>query len=263
MLSKLFGIGLVSTPDDFGTSGESPSHPELLDWLAGEFVRGGWSLKKLHRTIMLSSAYQMDSRWHSMSAEEADPANRLLWRANRRRLEAEALWDTIHVVSGTLNPKMGGRPVVPRLDADDGPPPVWVVSADPSERTRRGIYVLQRRNFRFPMFDIFDLPVNAVSAPARDVSTVAPQALWLLNNATVRTQAAAFASRIIKLAGEKAGLTVLIENAWRIALVRPPSEHEKTEAAALLHTLSPEKPHEALPQLCLALFNLQEFAYAD
>jgi mono/diheme cytochrome c family protein len=192
-----FGRGLVASLNDFGQMGERPSHPELLDWLAGEFVRGGWSIKKLHRVMMLSSAYQMDSRTQNDRAAQADPQNRLLWKANRRRLEAEALWDAMHAVAGTLNLKMGGRPVVPPLAADEGAPGNWTVSADPAEHTRRGLYILQRRNFRFPMFDVFDLPVNAVTAPARDVTTVAPQALWLLNNRTAQRQSEALAARLI------------------------------------------------------------------
>jgi hypothetical protein len=192
-----FGRGIVSSLNDFGQMGERPTHPELLDWLASEFVRHGWSIKQLHRTIMSSATYRMDSRNHDERNIEIDPSNRLLWRMNRRRLEAETLWDAIHSVAGTLNLKMGGRPVIPPLSGDEGPPANWVVSSDPTEHTRRGIYILQRRNFRFPMFDVFDLPVNAVSAPSRDVTTVAPQALWLMNNPTVVRQATAFASRLM------------------------------------------------------------------
>lgn len=258
-----FGCGIVSTLNDFGQMGGRPSHPELLDWLAGEFVRGGWSLKKLHRTIMLSSVYQMDSRWRNPGAEQADPTNRLLWKANRRRLEAEALWDALHSVAGTLNPKMGGRPVVPPLGDDEGAPENWVVSADPSEHTRRGIYVLQRRNFRFPMFDVFDLPVNAVSAPARDVSTVAPQALWLLNNAVVQRQAEALATRLSSVLKPDAEAAAFVDVAWRTVLQRTPTADEKAEAIDLLGKLNHGDLHTAHTHLCLALFNLQEFAYAD
>lgn len=258
-----FGSGIVSTLNDFGQMGGRPSHPELLDWLAGEFVRGGWSVKKLHRTIMLSSVYQMESRWRNSGAEQVDPTNRLLWKANRRRLEAEALWDALHSVAGTLNTKMGGRPVVPPLGDDEGAPANWIVSADPTEHTRRGIYVLQRRNFRFPMFDVFDLPVNAVSAPARDVSTVAPQVLWLLNNATVQRQAEALATRLGNALKPDADAAAFVDVAWRTVLQRPPTADEKTEAIALLGKLDQGNPRAARTQLCLALFNLQEFAYAD
>lgn len=191
-----FGRGIVSSLNDFGQMGERPTHPELLDWLALHFMKQGWSIKEMHRTMMLSSTYQMDSREFANENTVIDPQNRFFWKMDRRRLEAEAIWDSIHAVAGTLNRKMGGRPVVPPLAPEEGAPGYWTVSADPTEHTRRGLYILQRRNYRFPMFDVFDLPVNAVSAPARDVTTVAPQALWMLNNPTAIRQAKAFASRL-------------------------------------------------------------------
>ena len=191
-----FGRGIVGSLNDFGQMGERPTHPELLDWLAYTFMKQGWSIKEMHRTLMLSSTYQMDSRQISKENAANDPQNRFVWKMNRRRLEAEAIWDSIHAVAGTLNLKMGGRPIVPPLGPEEGAPGYWVVSADPAEHARRGLYILQRRNYRFPMFDVFDLPVNAVSAPARDVTTVAPQALWMLNNSTAVGQSKAFASRL-------------------------------------------------------------------
>ncbi len=193
-----FGRGIVGSLNDFGQMGERPTHPELLDWLAHTFMQRGWSLREIHRLILRSSTWQMDSREQDAAAEAADPQNRSLRRMNRRRLEAEALWDSLHSVAGTLNLKSGGRPVVPPLGSEEGPPGSWIVTADPAEHTRRGLYVLQRRNFRFPMFDVFDLPVNAVTAPARDVTTVAPQALWLLNNPVALRQARAFAERLTR-----------------------------------------------------------------
>ena len=191
-----FGRGIVSSLNDFGQMGERPTHPELLDWLASEFVRLGWSVKQMHRTIMQSSAYRMDSRWQNEQNSQIDPTNHSLWKMNRRRLEAEVLWDSIHSVAGTLNLKMGGRPSIPPLASDESPPANWTVSVDPAEQTRRGLYILQRRNFRFPMFDVFDLPVNSVSAPSREVTSVAPQALWMMNNSTVIKQATALAARV-------------------------------------------------------------------
>ena len=191
-----FGRGLVGSLNDFGQMGDRPTHPELLDWLAAQFMKNGWSIKQMHRTMMLSSTYQMDSVVTSEENAAIDPQNRHLWKMNRRRLEAEVLWDSIHSVAGTLNLKMGGRPVVPPLEPEAGAPGYWIVSADPAEHTRRGLYILQRRNYRFPMFDVFDLPVSAVSAPARDVTTVAPQALWMMNNPTAVRQSQAFAARL-------------------------------------------------------------------
>ncbi len=286
-----FGRGLVATPNDFGAMGRPPTHPELLDWLASEFVAQGWSIKKMHRLIMLSSTYQMSSRSSTSADLRRDPDNRYLWRMNRRRLEAEALWDCVHAAGGTLNLQMGGRPVVPPL-ADDEIAALrekwhWPVAADPRQHTRRGMYILVRRNFRFPMFEVFDGPVTSVSCPARDVTTVAPQALWSLNNRSVFRQAQAFAGRVLKEAGDNP--EHFLDRAWLIALARPPSAQEKREGLTLLDTLArragksgsgrpthvpldhPPKELMALPperaaalvQFCLALYNVNEFAFVD
>ena len=200
-----FGKGIVSTPNDFGRQGQMPSHPELLDWLATEFVERGWSIKELHRLIMLSNTYQQASTFSGENNLKADPENRYLWRMNRLRLEGEELWDSIHSVSGTLNLKMGGHPVAPALADDElsalGDPSKWPVAADPAEKNRRGIYILNRRNFSYPMLQAFDSPDTAVSCPERDVTTVAPQALWLMNNNVAFDQAQEFAGRLVKESG--------------------------------------------------------------
>jgi hypothetical protein len=268
-----FGQGLVSTPNDFGTMGTPPSHPQLLDWLASEFVEQGWSIKQMHRLIMLSGTYQLSSRFATDSHLSCDPENRLLWRMHRRRLEAEALWDAVHAVAGTLNLKAGGRPVVPPL-ADDELAALrekwhWPVSADPADHTRRGIYILVRRNFPFPMFEVFDAPVMSVSCPQRDVTTVALQALWSLNNRSVAEQARKFSAQVIATAGDDP--QAWIDRAWRMAVARPPTAEEAHEALTLLEDLAREAPgentadarREALAQLCLAIFNLNEFAFVD
>ncbi|HEV3138514.1 MAG TPA: PSD1 and planctomycete cytochrome C domain-containing protein, partial [Pirellulales bacterium] len=137
-----FGNGIVATPNDFGKMGLSPSHPELLDWLARRFVEHGWSVKQMHRLIMLSDTYQRASTYRDPNNSATDADNRYLWRMNRRRLEAEALWDFVHAAAGTLNLKIGGRPIVPQLADDEmsalREPWQWTVSADPTEHTRRG-----------------------------------------------------------------------------------------------------------------------------
>jgi hypothetical protein len=277
-----FGRGLVATPNDFGRMGEPPTHPDLLDWLAAEFVRHGWRVKELHRLLMLSATYRMASAYPNADNVKSDPDNRYLWRMNRRRLEAETLFDALHASAGTLNLKMGGRPVMPPLADDElsalRERPNWVVSADPREHTRRGLYVLVRRNFKFPMFEVFDAPVNSVSTARRDVTTVAPQALWLLNNHRAFRQAQAFAARLVREAGDDPGAWV--DRAWRIALSRPPTEEEKQDALELLEKLSdgrspslenapaelaklPPARAAALAKLCLAVFNLSEFVFVD
>ena len=263
-----FGRGLVATPNDFGAMGQPPTHPQLLDWLATEFVARGWSVKEMHRLIMTSATYQMSSQHTPKKALTVDPENNYLWRMNRRRLEAEALWDAVHATAGTINLKMGGRPVVPPLAEDEiaslRDSFRWPVSADPAEHTRRGMYILVLRNFPFPMFAVYDAPVSSVSCPTRDVTTVAPQALWSLNNRSVYTQAKAFADRVRKEAGKKP--IDWVDRVWMIALARHPTETETREAVALMETLSrPESdtPVDALAQLCLGVYNLNEFAFVD
>jgi hypothetical protein len=277
-----FGRGLVATPNDFGQMGQPPTHPELLDWLAAQFVRRSWRVKEMHRLIMLSATYRMASASPSTDNATIDPDNRYLWRMNRRRLEAEALWDALHAVAGTLNPKRGGRPVLPPLADDElsalRERPNWVVSADPKEHSRRGLYILVRRNFKFPMFEVFDSPVNSVSTARREVTTVAPQALWLLNNRRAFRQAQEFAARLVRESGDNPAAWV--DRAWCVALGRPPSAEEKNDALELLEKLATDKspplenpPAElgklpptraaALAKLCLAVVNLNEFLFVD
>ncbi len=253
-----FGRGIVSTPNDFGRQGQPPVFPELLDWLASEFAARGWSMKAMHRLIMTSDTYQRESRFANEANRRADPDNLFLWRMNRRRLEGEALWDAMHSASGTLNPKAAGPPVAPPLAQDEisgmGAAWQWPVSADPAEHNRRGVYLLVRRNFPYPMFEAFDAPVNAVSCPQRDVSSVAPQALWFLNNRVAFDQARHFAERIRRAAPDRPEDQV--ESAWKLALGRAPSVQEKEEGVRLVSRLSLEK-------FCLALFNLSEFSFVD
>ena len=278
-----FGRGIVSTPNDFGSQGQPPSHPQLLDWLATEFIHQGWSLKSMHRLILQSSTYRMTSRFHRDENALADPDNAYLWRANRKRLEAETLWDSIHSVAGNLNPKMYGRPVVPPLSENELAgfrlKWAWTVPADPAEHTRRGIYILSRRNFTFPMFQKFDTPDPAVSCPERSVTTVAPQSLWLMNNQAVFRQALIFAGRLIREGGDDPQKWV--HRAWEAALGREPSDDEVSESLKAIASadgkgwkeLPKGSPNElerigrsqaqGLTELCLAVFNLNEFLFVD
>ena len=261
-----FGEGLVRTPNDFGKMGAPPTHPELLDWLAGQFVRRGWRVKDMHRLILNSAAWRMSSLPDGPSAVAADPDNKLLTRMNRRRLESEALWDFLHAASGTLNLKAGGRPVMPALEADElatiRDQFHWVVTADPAEHSRRGLYVMSRRNFRMPIFEVFDSPSNAVSTGRRDATTVAPQALWTLNNRRAFRLAEAMALRLTREAGEDPAAQ--IDRGWQIAVGRRPTDAERGESRALLDSLAlgSSRPN-ALATFCLALFNLSEFLYVE
>ncbi|MDE2755434.1 MAG: DUF1549 and DUF1553 domain-containing protein, partial [Acidobacteriota bacterium] len=277
-----FGQGLVRTSNDFGRQGDRPSHPELMDWLATEFVDRGWSVKSMHRLIMLSDAYRRDSRFASATHRQRDPDNRLLWRMNRRRLEGEAVWDSLHAVAGNLNPTMGGRPAIPPLSKVEMSSlrikPWWAVSEDPAAGRRRGVYILARRNFTFPMFDKFDVPNSSVSCAGREVTTVAPQALWSLNNGASFRQARVLADRLVREAG--ANPDDQVDLAWRLVLARPPSAEERQEAITLLSRLASSngsqasqasgedteaatRHRDALTQLCLTMFNLSEFFYID
>jgi hypothetical protein len=278
-----FGRGLVSTASDFGNMGQPPSHPELLDWIASEFVERGWSIKELHRLIMTSETYQQASDVAPEPNSTLDPDNRLLWRFNRRRLEGEAIWDSLHAASGTLNLQLGGPPVIPPLSGEElsalRDRNRWVVTPDPRQHSRRGLYIVNYRNFRFPLFEVFDAPGSSVSSPGRDVSTVAPQSLWLLNNQTAWQQAEHLAARCVREAGDKPH--AVITRLWRLALGRPPSDSELNEAAALYEQLAlsesgassetaaaelkslPQPRAMALVNLCLAMFNHNEFLFID
>ena len=261
-----FGEGLVRTPNDFGKMGAAPTHPGLLDWLASQFTQRRWSIKEMHRLILNSATWQMSSRPADARSVEADPDNKWLTRMNRRRLESEALWDAVHSAAGSLNLKMGGRPVMPSLEPDElaalRDRYHWVVTADPTEHARRGLYLMSRRNFRMPIFEVFDSPPNAVSTGRRDSTTVAPQALWTLNNRRVFRQAELLAARLAREAGEDPAAQ--IDRVWQIAVGRRPTETERTESRALLDSLTVESTRPAaLPTFCLAMFNLNEFLFVE
>jgi len=254
-----FGRGIVATPGDFGRQGDRPSHPELLDWLAAEFTADGWSVKSLHRKIMLSDAYQRSSGPHPANAE-IDSVNAYLWRMNRRRLEAESLRDSVLSVAGTLNPKMGGRPVVPPLNQDEmagmWDPSQWPATLDPEEQNRRSVYIYVKRSFPYPMFTTFDAPDTSLSCSRRDVTTVAPQALAMINSSFMVEQARAFADRVQAEAGDDSEAQA--DAVWRLALTREPTDEERTRALELLGS-----GDDALTQLCLLALNLNEFLYVD
>ena len=185
-----FGRGLVSTPDEFGALGEEPIHPELLDWLADEFMASGWSLKQLHRTIMSSTAYRQSSKFDSARAA-ADPDNQLYWRKPLARVDAEVVRDSVLATSGALDPQLFGPPIAVKADAEGQ----VVEAADP---TRRSIYVQVRRSQPLSMLTAFDAPVMEVNCAKRPSSTVAPQSLLMMNSSFVLKQAEKMADRILK-----------------------------------------------------------------
>jgi mono/diheme cytochrome c family protein len=235
-----FGRGLCATPSDFGLQGDRPSHPELLDWLAQEFMADGWSLKRLHRRIMTSTAYRQSLRTVD-SAAVSDPENRLLRGLTVRRLEAEVIRDSILAVSGKLNTKQFGPPVSVMRDPD-GEIVVGIESMNAGipgprvalngEEFRRSVYVQVRRSKPLSMLQTFDAPTMEPNCTARTASTVAPQSLMLMNNGFVVEQSRFFAERISREVGSDA--SARIDRAWQLALGRLPSYAEKTEAAEFL-----------------------------
>ena len=250
-----FGRGIVGSPNNFGRQGEAPTHPELLDWLASEFVEQGWSVKAMHRLIMLSATYRLSSAAELRNARK-DPQNLYLWRMNRRRLDAESLRDAVLAVAGTLNLKMGGRPVRPPLSAEERlgmwDKDDWPESLDSAEHRRRSVYIFAKRQFPYPMFKTFDAPDPATSCGRRAVTTVAPQALTLLNSSFMLDAARALAARleITETPEQK------VERAWELALSRRPAPEEREEAIEMLALAGPE-------EFGLMLFNLNEFVYID
>ncbi|MEO8425692.1 MAG: DUF1549 and DUF1553 domain-containing protein, partial [Verrucomicrobiota bacterium] len=231
-----FGKGIVKTTTDFGRAGVPPTHPKLLDWLAADFVDGGWSIKRMHRLILLSSAYRMSSRIQNDEAVTLDPGNDLLWRQNLRRLEAESIRDTILAISGQLNLTMGGRGFFPHLGGEvlageSRPGLDWEPSSEP-ERSRRSLYTFIRRTMLAPVLENFDYSNTATPLGERPVTTVSPQALMLLNDEFMQRQAASFASRLEKEAAQDANKQVC--RAYQLALGRDPTTKESLIALSLL-----------------------------
>jgi len=265
-----FGVGLVATADNFGKTGSPPTHPELLDWLATEFMTptspaGNWSIKYIQKMIVLSNTYQQSSAYSPnahANAKKLDPDNRLLWRQRLRRLEGEAMRDAILAVSGTLNPAMYGPPIG-MVRAAEGE----VRTPAGPEGDRRSIYLQVRRSQPLTFLQLFDQPVIETNCTHREVSTVASQALTLLNSEFMIRQADAFAERVLKT-NEKDPAS----HAIRMAFGRPASERESTLFAKFLDQQTqhhaktqpmPESRRRAVADMCHMLLSANEFAYVD
>ncbi|MBN8247628.1 MAG: DUF1553 domain-containing protein [Verrucomicrobia bacterium] len=232
-----FGRGIVRTTTDFGRVGSLPTHPELLDWLAREFIRSGWSVKALHRLILHSAAWNQSATTPSPRAEAEDPANDLWWRQSLRRLDAEALRDSLLAISGDLNLQAGGRGIFPVLSGEvlaggSRPGTDWEVSP-PDQLARRSVYTYIRRTSLVPLLETFDYSNAASPLGERPVTTVAPQALLLLNDAFVQDQAAALAARVSReLPGKP--LPQRAARAWALATGRLPAAAEVQALNAFL-----------------------------
>ena len=252
-----FGAGIVRSANDFGRQGETPSHPELLDWLAVEFRDRGWSVKQMHRLIMTSRTYR-NSSVASERGLRVDPSNRYFGRMSRRRLDADAIRDAVLAVAGNLNLKMGGAGVIVPLTKEEilaaRMPHLWPAHPDPADHARRSVYLEVKRSMAVPMLQIFDAPDTARSCARRETSTVAPQALAMMNSAFLLEQARTFAGRLSREADSSP--EGLVNWAWKIALGRTPAEAERQTAVAFLR-------RNSLPDLCLMVFNMNEFIYVD
>jgi hypothetical protein len=261
-----FGQGIVRTPNDFGAQGEPPTHPELLDWLARDFVEHGWDLRRLHRLIVLSRTYRQGSVAAGPGLR-LDPGNRLLWHFPRRRLEGEAIRDALLACAGTLNPAPFGPAVVPPLGRDEltglfDARGKWPVTKDARQHTRRSVYLLVRRTFIYPLFAAFDPPELMSSCPRRLETVVPTQALALFNSPLAREQAGAFARRLLRECGPRT--EALVSRAWWLAFGRGPTPAEGKRGRAFLeHRTAAVGRDAALAELCLALFNANEFVYVD
>jgi hypothetical protein len=242
-----FGRGIVATPSDFGTQGERPTHPELLDWLACELIESGWSLKHIHRLILTSAAWKQSSV-NDPAKIAIDPENRYLWRRAPRRLEAESVRDSLLAISGQLDRRMGGPGT---LDVT---------------MKRRSVYFFLKRSQLNPMMTLFDAPDGTVGIDSRPVTTIAPQALLLMNNPVVREASRQFAARLAGREDEAA-----VRAGYALAVGREPSAEELKESVAFLsgqraayhEEKKPAAGQLALADFCQVLLGLNEMMYVD
>jgi hypothetical protein len=264
-----FGRGLVATTSDFGTLGTPPSHPELLDWLAIYLVENQWSLKSIHRLILKSSTWRQSSVVTNAAAEAVDPDNQLLWRFPRRRLDAEAIRDSMLAVSGQLNSQQFGLPVFPPLPEDLADVQKvqgknrWETQHGPEGR-RRSVYIFQRRSLNVPMLDVLDSLVPNTSCAQRRSSVTSLQALELYNGAFTNQMAVSFAERVRSEAG--ADYDDQIRRAFVTALCRLPSDDELNQFRTLAQKNVSERGSTELSgmvRVCRVLLNCNEFLYPD
>ena len=280
-----FGRGIAGSPSDFGAMGERPANLALLDYLASTFTENGWSVKRMHRLIMLSDAYQQSSEFNETAAK-ADPDNKLLWRYERHRLEGEAIRDSMLLAAGRLNTKAGGPGIHPPLPPGTVPAKygAWQPEKDPAEADRRSVYVFQKRVMVYPMFEAFDAP-NPQDSCSRRFRTVIPsQSLMMMNDALVLDWSQSLAARVIDDGGISPDQQV--ERAYRIALSRAPAAAERASVLSFLNDQSalikkrldagekvampakvpagiePER-YAAFAGFCHVLLNSNEFLYVN
>jgi hypothetical protein len=268
---QLFGRGLVATSANLGVSGARPTHPELLDWLAGEFIRNGWRLKPMIRLIVASSTYQQSSSTGAdpalaARARQADPANDLLWHQRLRRLESEMVRDALLATSGELDERIGGPPVLTEVRPDGTVGVATSKLGRPDDAFRRSLYLLQRRTYHPSLLAAFDQPLLNANCVQRTTSATVGQSLTLLNDGFVTDRAAALARRVCAAQSDTASR---VDFAFRLALARPPRAEEtrwclalaKREGVRLLTSgATLESAREAaLARVCHTLLNTSEF----
>ncbi|MBI2423200.1 MAG: DUF1549 domain-containing protein [Candidatus Hydrogenedentes bacterium] len=262
-----FGRGIVRSSNNFGRMGIQPTHPELLDWIATEFVAGGWRIKDMHRLMMLSSTYQMSAEGNSAGLEK-DPMNHLFWRFNMRRLTAEELRDSILAVNGSINLKMGGPSVYPPMPAEvlatsSMPGSVWKDSP-PEEYTRRSLYIHVKRSLLMPLLADYDLADTDDTCPVRFVTTQPGQALNMINSEFIFKEAAQFAQRLRAEAGSDT--EACVTRGLHLATGRAPRPEETARGLQLISELAQQHQLDAetaLERFCLLALNLNEFVFLD
>ena len=272
-----FGRGLVETPGDFGAQGEKPTHPELLDWLAHDFVDGGWQLKRFHKMVMMSTVYRQSAK---RVEEGFDPENRYYARQSVRRLEAETIRDAILFVSGGLS-NAGPGPALRVKQTDEGQTVVDVDIEAKGGSSRRSLYVEAKRSTPLAMLEVFDAPRPEPNCTMRTVSTVTPQSLLLMNSQVLVEQSKAFARRVISEVGEDVEAQAV--RAWKIAYGEAPGEEElglareflrvqtedfegragKTEKKKKAEEEALSAQEQALGSFCMVLMGSNRFLYVD
>jgi len=271
-----FGVGIVKTASNFGAQGDKPSHPRLLDFLAADLIKNGWSLKRIHKQILTSAVYRQ-STTRDRPKLTADPTNRYLSYRKPMRLEAEIVRDSILAVSGTLNKQMYGPSIKPWIHSDasaTGSTKKWPTNVKDGPNTwRRSIYIYTKRSMLMPMLEAFDLPDSTRSCAVRNTTIVAPAALMMLNNEFIRDQAKHLATRVAKEAGSDTAAQV--RTLYSLALCRPATKDEislgvgfmnlqaQTYAGGAGKTIGDLHRQDALVNYCQAIMALNEFLYID
>lgn len=267
---RLFGEGLVRSPDNFGFQGQKPSHPELLDWLARELIDGGWEQKRILKSILLSETYRQSSiHPQQKEYEQLDSSNSLLWRGNRRRLDAEAIRDSILWSCGQLDLRMGGASFYAPINAEAleglSMKSKAYQASTVEQSSRRSVYMFAKRSLAVPLMTVFDCCDTTAPAGKREVTIVAPQALTLFNNESIHAASRAMAQRVAAFSSDP---LERVDHAWRLALGRSPSVSERKLAVESLprsgaSMANAESTERGWSALCHVLINTNEFIFVD